>query len=116
MKEKDVFNEILSLQIQQALNRYKEYHSRHRSVENTMCCIYPNFLHSVRLHISFIIHVLSFDGIIFSMLLLLLFAFRDLWKECGDSNFYIFFLQNCQFHHRRLESLGNLMCLIYIFF
>ena len=38
--------------------------------------------------------------------LLLLFAFRDLWKEWGDSNFQIF-SQNCQFHHRRLESLEN---------
>ena len=34
--------------------------------------------------------------------LLLLFAFRDLWKEWGDSNFQIS-SQNCQFHHRRLE-------------
>ena len=34
----------------------------------------------------------------------LLFAFRDLWKEWGDSNFQIYFSQNCQFHHRRLES------------
>ena len=24
-------------------------------------------------------------------------------------------LQNCQFHHRRLESLEHLMCLIYIY-
>ena len=37
---------------------------------------------------------------------LLLFAFRDLWKEWGDSNFQIF-SQNCQFHHRRLESLEH---------
>ena len=36
--------------------------------------------------------------------LLLLFAFRDLWKEWGDSNFQIF-SQNCQFHHMRLELL-----------
>ena len=35
------------------------------------------------------------------LLSLLLFAFRDLWKEWGDSNFQIF-SQNCQFHHRRL--------------
>ena len=28
----------------------------------------------------------------------LLYGFRDIWKEWGDSNF-----QNCQFHHRRLE-------------
>ena len=34
----------------------------------------------------------------------LLIAFRELWKEWGDSNFHIF-SQNCQFHHRRLESL-----------
>ena len=33
---------------------------------------------------------------------LLLFAFRDLWKEWDDSNFQIF-SQNCQFHHRRLS-------------
>ena len=37
---------------------------------------------------------------------LLLYAFRDLWKEWGDSNFQIF-SQNCQFHHRRLESLEH---------
>ena len=45
---------------------------------------------------------------------LLLFAFRDLWKEWSDSNYQIF-SQNCQFHHRRLESLEhfNLMCIIY---
>ena len=36
----------------------------------------------------------------------LLFAFRDLWKEWSDSNFQIF-SQNCQFHHRRLESLEH---------
>ena len=38
--------------------------------------------------------------------LLLLYAFRDLWKEGGDSNFQIF-SHNCQFHHRRLESLEH---------
>ena len=38
--------------------------------------------------------------------LLMLFAFRDLWKEWGDSNFKIF-SPNCQFHHRRLESLEH---------
>ena len=37
------------------------------------------------------------------VLLLLLFAFRDLWKEWGDSNVQIF-SQNCQFHHGRRES------------
>ena len=37
---------------------------------------------------------------------LLLYAFRDLWKEWGDSNFQIF-SQNCQFRHRRLESLEH---------
>ena len=37
-------------------------------------------------------------------MLLLLFAFRDLWKECGDSNFQS---QNCQFHHRRLDVVGT---------
>ena len=41
--------------------------------------------------------------------MLLLFAFRDLWKEWGDSNFQIF-SHNYQFHHRRLESLEHLMC------
>ena len=38
------------------------------------------------------------------MLTLLLFAFRDLWKEWGHSNLQIF-SQNYQFHHRRLETL-----------
>ena len=37
---------------------------------------------------------------------LTLFAFRDLWKEWGDSNLQIF-SQNCQFHHRRLDSLEH---------
>ena len=32
-------------------------------------------------------------SIILSLLLLLLFAFRDLWKEWGDSNFQIFFTE-----------------------
>ena len=45
--------------------------------------------------------------------LLLLYAFRDLWKEWGDSNFQIF-SQNCQFHHRRLESLDHFNVLLYI--
>ena len=44
---------------------------------------------------------------------LLLFAFRDLWKECVDSNFQIF-SQNCQFHYRRLESLEYFNVLLYI--
>ena len=39
----------------------------------------------------------------------LLYAFRDLWKEWGDSNFLII-SQNCQFHHRWLELLEHLMC------
>ena len=43
----------------------------------------------------------------------LLFAFRDLWKEWGDSNFQIF-SQNCQFHHRRMESLEHFNVLLYI--
>ena len=44
------------------------------------------------------------DGVPSSLLLLLLlYAFRYLWKEWGDCNFQIF-SQNCQFHHRRLES------------
>ena len=46
-------------------------------------------------------------------LLLLLFAFRDLWKEWGDSNFQIF-SQNCLFHHRRLESFEHFSVLLYI--
>ena len=41
------------------------------------------------------------------------FAFRDLWKEWGDSNFQNF-SQNCQFHHRRLESLEHFNVLLYI--
>ena len=45
---------------------------------------------------------------------LLLFAFRDLGKEWGDSNFQIF-SQNCQFHLRRLESLEHFNVLIYIY-
>ena len=32
----------------------------------------------------------------------------------GRLKFSEFFSQNCQFHHRRLESLEHLMCLIYI--
>ena len=40
----------------------------------------------------------------------LLFSFRYLWKEWGDSNFQIF-SQNCQFHHRRLESLEHFIVL-----
>ena len=46
------------------------------------------------------------------ILQLLLFAFRDLWKEWGDSNFQIF-SQNCQFPHRRLESLEHFNVLLY---
>ena len=38
--------------------------------------------------------------------MLLLFVFRDIWKEWGDSNFQIF-SQNCQFHHRQLELLEH---------
>ena len=37
---------------------------------------------------------------------LLLYVFRDLWKEGGDSNSQMF-SQNCQFHHRRQESLEH---------
>ena len=41
----------------------------------------------------------------------LLFAFRGLWNEWGDSNFQIFF------YHRRLESLENLnVLLLYMIF
>ena len=40
------------------------------------------------------------------LVLLLLYTFRDLWKEWGDSNFKIF-SQNGQFHHMRLESLEH---------
>ena len=47
------------------------------------------------------------------LVLLLLYAYRDLWKEWGDSNFQIF-SQNCQFHHRRLESLDHFNVLLYI--
>ena len=43
-----------------------------------------------------------------AILLLLLFVFRDIWKEWGDSIFQIY-LQNCQFHHMRLESLEHLI-------
>ena len=32
----------------------------------------------------------------------------------GRLQFSDLFSQNCQFHHRRLESLEHLMCLIYI--
>ena len=43
------------------------------------------------------------------------FSFRYIWKEWGDSNFQIF-SQNCQFHHRRLESLEHFNVLyIYIY-
>ena len=46
---------------------------------------------------------------------MLLFAFRDLWKEMGVTPIFRY-LQNCQFHHRRLESLGHLNVLyIYIY-
>ena len=48
----------------------------------------------------------SYSSKIRYTMLLLLFVFRDLWKEWGDSKFQIF-SQNCQFHHRRLESLGH---------
>ena len=46
--------------------------------------------------------------------MLLLFAFQDLWKEWGDSNFQIF-SQNCQSHRRRLESLEHLNVLFISF-
>ena len=36
-------------------------------------------------------------------LTVMLYSFRDLWKEWGDSNFHIF-SQNYQFHPRRLEQ------------
>ena len=49
---------------------------------------------------------MKYDTMLLLLLLLLLYAFRDLWKEWGESNFQIF-PQNCQFHHRRLESLGH---------
>ena len=44
---------------------------------------------------------------------MLLFALRDLWKEWGDSNFQTF-SQNCQFHHRPLDSLEHFNVLLYI--
>ena len=47
-------------------------------------------------------------------MLLLLFVFRDLWKESGDSNFQIF-SQNCQFHPRRLESLEHFNVLFFFY-
>ena len=47
--------------------------------------------------------------------LLLLYAFRDLWKEWGDSNFQIF-SQNCQLHHMQLESLEHFNVILYISF
>ena len=50
------------------------------------------------------IHLLVVRLDYWNSLLLLLFAFRDPWKEWVDSNFQIF-SQNCQFHHRLLESL-----------
>ena len=46
--------------------------------------------------------------------LLLLFAFRDPWKEWGDSTFQIL-SQNCHFHHKRLESLEHLNVLFISF-
>ena len=46
-------------------------------------------------------------------MLLLLFAFRDLWNELGESNFQIF-SQDCLFHHRLLESLEHFNVLLYI--
>ena len=69
------------------------------------------------------------------MHLLLLFAFRDLWKECGDSNFQIFFftelpvpphapgfvtLNNCVFKYNS-DILGTknailfFQCLLFLF-
>ena len=45
---------------------------------------------------------------------LLLYAFRDLWKEWGDSNFQIF-SHNCEFHHRRMESLEHFNVLFVIY-
>ena len=44
---------------------------------------------------------------------MLLFAFRDLWKEWGDSNFQIF-SQNCQFYNMPLESLEHFNELLYV--
>ena len=44
---------------------------------------------------------------------LLVFAFRNLWNEWGDSNFQIF-SQNCLFHHRRLELLDIFNVFLYI--
>ena len=55
------------------------------------------------------------DNQSWSLSLLLLYAFRDLWTEWGDSNFQIF-LQNCQSNHRRLELLGHFNVLLYISF
>ena len=57
----------------------------------------------------------AMERLLIKRFMLLLFAFRDLWKEWGDSNFQIF-LQNCQFHHRRLESLGLFNVLFFISF
>ena len=56
------------------------------------------------------VHKSRGDNVVRMWVQLLLFAFRDLWKEWGDSNFQIF-SQNCQFHHRRLES-EEMMCVV----
>ena len=47
------------------------------------------------------------------LVLMLLYAFRDLWKEWGDSNFQIFLL-NCQFSSQAAGVVGPLNCVLYI--
>ena len=56
-------------------------------------------------------HVISRSSVLLLGCMLLLFAFQNLWKEWGNSDFQIF-TQNCQFHHWRLESLGYFNVLI----
>ena len=43
---------------------------------------------------------------------LLLFAFLDLWDEMGPTSMFSS-LENCQFHHTRLESLEHLIVVIF---
>ena len=54
---------MLSLQNQQALKRYKKYHSGKHHVLYSI----PIFFIALKLNISFIIHVLRFEGIIFAI-------------------------------------------------
>ena len=88
------------------------YQTAHRNKAGCKEHVRKECDHALHWHRLYLQHGQPQSGYIFEMRKLtrrwlLLFAFRDVWKDWGDSNFQIF-SQNCQFHHRRLESLEHL--------